>query len=111
MTIKEIIKKLDFKVISGEKLLDKEITGGYAGDLLSDVLANAEKGNLWITSQIHQNIVAVASSKELSGIIIVNQRQPESETLEKAKEEQIPLIISNRLTYETVGKLYEIGIK
>ena len=111
MKIKDILKKLDLQVISGHELLEREVTGGYAGDLLSDVLANATKGNIWITSQIHQNIIAVASSKELSGIIIANNRKPEKETLEKSKEENIPVMVSNMLTYEISGKLYEIGIR
>ena len=81
MKIKDIVKTLDLEVISGEEFLESEVTGGYAGDLLSDVLANSEKGNIWITLQVHQNIIAVASSKELSGIIIVNGRKPEEETL------------------------------
>ncbi len=111
MTIKDILKILDLQVISGEEFLGREVTGGYAGDLLSDVLANSRKGNVWITLQIHQNIIAVASSTELSGIIIVNGRKPEEETLKSAQEEKIPVLISNLLTYEVVGRLYEIGIR
>lgn len=111
MKIRDIVKKLDLKVISGEEFLEREVSGGYAGDLLSDVLANSKKGNIWVTLQIHQNIIAVAISKELSGIIIVNGRKPEKETLKKAKEEKIPLMISNLLTYEVAGRLYEIGIR
>ena len=111
MKIKNIIKTLNLKVISGKEFLENEITGGYTGDLLSDVLANSKKGNLWITLQIHQNIIAVASSKELSGIIIVNGRRPEEETLEKAKEEKIPILISDLFTFEITGRLYEIGIR
>ena len=111
MKIRDIVKTLGLKVISGDKFLEREVTGGYAGDLLSDVLANSKKGNLWITLQIHQNIVAVASSKELSGIIIVNGRKPEEETLRKAKEEEIPVMISSLLTYEVAGRLFEIGIR
>ncbi len=111
MKIRDIVKTLGLKVISGEKFLEREVTGGYAGDLLSDALANSKKGNIWITLQIHQNIIAVASSKELSGIIIVNGRKPEEETLKKAKEEKIPVMISNLLTYEIAGRLYEIGIR
>lgn len=111
MKITDIIKTLDLQVLSGEEYLEREITGGYAGDLLSDVLANAETGYIWITSQIHQNIVAVASAKELSGIIIANHRRPEKETLIKSKEENIPVMISNLLTYEISGKLYEIGVR
>lgn len=111
MKIRDIVKTLGLKVTSGEKLLEREVTGGYAGDLLSDVLANSKKGNIWVTLQIHQNIIAVAISKELSGIIIVNGRKPEEETLKKAKEEKIPVMISNLLTYEVAGRLYEIGIR
>ena len=111
MKIKDIVKTLDLQIISGEELLEREVTGGYAGDLLSDVLANSKKGNLWITLQIHQNIIAVASSKELSGIIIVNGRKPEEETLKSAQEEKMPVFISNLLTYELAGRLYEIGIR
>ena len=111
MKIRDIVRTLGLKVISGEQFLEEEVTGGYAGDLLSDVLANSKKGYVWVTLQIHQNIIAVASSKELSGIIIVNGRKPEEETLKKAKEEKMPVMISNLLTYEVSGRLYEMGIK
>ncbi len=111
MKLKDIITALNLQVKMGEDLLEREVTGGYAGDLLSDALANSKKGNIWITLQIHQNIVAVACSKELSGIIIVNGRKPEEETLKKAQEEKIPVLISNLLTYEVAGRLYEIGIR
>ncbi|MBA7521586.1 hypothetical protein ES705_13693 [subsurface metagenome] len=111
MKIRDIVKTLGLKVISGKKFLEREVTGGYAGDLLSDALANSKKGNIWVTLQIHQNIIAVAISKELSGIIIVNGRKPEKETLKRAKEEKIPVMISNVLTYEVTGRLYEIGIR
>ncbi|MBI4946902.1 MAG: serine kinase [Bacteroidetes bacterium] len=111
MKLKDIIIALNLEVKTGKDLLEREVTGGYAGDLLSDVLANPKKGNIWITLQIHQNIIAVASSKQLSGIIIVNGRKPEEETLKKAKEEKIPVMISNLLTYEVAGRLYEIGIR
>ncbi|NQU82043.1 MAG: serine kinase [Bacteroidetes bacterium] len=111
MKIRDIVKKLGLKVMSGEEFLEREVTGGYAGDLLSDALANSKKGNIWVTIQIHQNIIAVAISKELSGIIIANGRKPEKETLKKAKEEEIPVMISNLLTYEVAGRLYEIGIR
>ena len=111
MKIRDITNTIGLKFISGEESLDREVTGVYVGDLLSDVLANSKKGHIWITLQIHQNIIAVASSKELAGIIIVNGRKPEEETLKRAKEENVPVMISNLFTYEIAGRLYEIGIK
>lgn len=106
--LKDIVEKLNFKIISGD--LDKEISGGYSSDLLSDVIANAEKDNIWVTLQIHVNIIAVANLKELAGIILVNGRQPEEATLIKAKQENIPIMLTDLSTFEIVGKLYELGI-
>ncbi len=108
MKLKEIIEKLQLKVLAGQDKLDEEVTGGYTSDLLSDVIANSKQGNLWVTLQIHQNIIAVAKLKDLSGIIIVNNRKPDEDTLQKAKEENVPLLVSEEMAYEVSGKLYEL---
>ncbi len=110
MKLKEIIEKLQLKVLTGQDKLYVEVTGGYTSDLLSDVIANSKQGNLWITLQIHQNIIAVAKLKDLAGIIIVNNREPDEETLQKAKEENVPLFSSEEMAFEISGKLYELII-
>ena len=111
MTLKKIVEALNLVVKTGETLLDRPVRGGYAADLLSDVLAHARKDNVWITLQTHINIVAVASAKELGGIIIVNGRTPDEETLRKAEEEQIPILISPLSTYDVVCRLCDLGVK
>ena len=63
MKVKELVEKLNLKVLSGEKGLDREIDGCYISDLLSDVMGNAMEGNIWITLQTHKNVMAVASLK------------------------------------------------
>lgn len=108
MTVKEIIEKLHLTVLTGQEKLDMEVTGGYASDLLSDVIANSKEGNLWITLQIHQNTVAVAKLKDLAGIIIVNNREPDEDTLKKAKEESVPILCSDDMAFVISGKLYEL---
>ena len=107
--LKDLVEKLNLKVVSGE--IDRNVNGGYSSDLLSDVIANAQKDDLWITLQIHINIVAVANLQELAGIILVNGRQPEEATLKKAKQEKIPILLTDLPTFEIVGKLYELGIR
>lgn len=107
MQLKEIQKRLGLKVSSGGDL-EREITGGYASDLLSDVLAHAKEGDLWITLQTHQNIVAIASAKGLAGIILVNDRTPEQETIKKAEAERIPILVTDLPTFEVVGRLYPL---
>jgi hypothetical protein len=110
MQLDKIIRELGCTVKSGTGSLSREVTGGYSSDLLSDVIANASEGNLWITLQTHQNTVAVASMKNLAGIVLVNNREPEEETLKKAQEEGIPLLISDLPAFELIGRLYHLGI-
>ena len=108
MKISEIITKLQLKVLSGQDRLEEEVTGGYVSDLLSDVIANSKEGILWITLQIHQNIIAVAKLKDLAGIIVINNREPDEETLKKAKEENVPILCSGEMAFEISGKLYNL---
>ena len=46
--------------------------------------------------------------KDLSGIVLVNERIPEDETLKKANDEAIPVLTSKLPTFELVGKLYTL---
>ena len=110
MKVKEIQNLFNLEVVSGEKGLDRDIMGGYCGDLLSDVMANSTKGAVWLTVQVHQNIVAVAVLKELAAIILVNGRQPDEETKTKSEEENIPLLITPLSAFQLAGQLNELGI-
>ena len=110
MTLSDLVKSFGLKIEAGKDRLREGVTGGYASDLLSDVIAHSRKGNVWITIQTHPNIVAVATMKELSGIILTGGRQPEAETIQKAEQEGIPILASPLFTFELVGRLYQMGI-
>jgi len=110
LTLEQIATDLHLKVLCGSDKLHHAVQGGYVSDLLSDVMAHARKGDVWITLQIHPNIIAVAVLKEITAIIFVNEREPDNETIDKAKTEGIPLLSSSLTTYQLAGKLYELGI-
>ena len=110
MILRDIVKKLDLQVRTAPGKLKEMVSGGYASDLLSDVLANAKPGNLWVTLQMHQNVVGVAVVKELAGIVIVNGKEPDKETLKRAENEGVPIMVSRLPTFELVGKLYQLGL-
>lgn len=111
MKLKTLVDEFGLEVKSAPGVLDREIAGAYVSDLLSDVIANAGVGDIWITLQLHINIVAVASMKDLSGIIIINGRQPEQETMARAETEAIPVMVSTLSAFELAGKLYQAGIR
>ena len=111
MNLAYLVDALGLQVRSGREQLPNEVTGGYASDLLSDVIANARPSDLWITLQRHVNIVAVASMKDLAGIILVNGREPEEDTIQKATTENVPLLVSHLPAFELVGRLYQLGVR
>ena len=111
MNLSDLVKEFGLEVKAGSGRLDREVKGGYVSDLMSDVLAHADEGTLWVTLHIHQNIVAVASHKDLAGIILVQGRQPEKDTIAKAEEENVPILVSGLSAFELVGRLYKAGIR
>jgi predicted transcriptional regulator len=108
MKIKELITALNLTLIGGEKGIDNEITGGYTSDLLSDVMGNIRDGNVWITLQTHKNVMAIASLRDASAVILVKGLQPDTDMLEKANEDGIPVLSTNLPTFEISGKLYQM---
>jgi hypothetical protein len=111
MKLLEIINSLSLTVMTQGTDLNTEVTGGYASDLISDVIGNAKEGYIWITFQVHVNIVAAASLKNLAGIILVNSRSPQPETLQRASEEHIVIMTSPLPAFEIVGRLYNLGLR
>jgi hypothetical protein len=111
VTVQQVIDDLELEILTAPAPTNCIVTGGYVSDLLSDVMAHAQPGTLWVTLQIHQNIVAVAALKELAGIIIVLGREPEPETLDKARREQVCLLRTAGNAFDIVGRMYALGIR
>ena len=108
MKTTDLVSALGLKVVSGQKGINNEITGGYVSDLLSDVIGSAKEGNIWITLQTHQNIVAVAALKDIAGIIIVKGLKPDDDTIEKSNTERIPILSTDEDSFTVAGKLFEL---
>lgn len=104
----KIITSLELTLLTAPDSLNRQVQGAYCGDLLSDVLAHASPGDLWITIHRHRNIIAVAALVNLNGIIITRSRNPEPDTLEFARKENLPLFTTPFNNYEAAGKLYKI---
>ncbi len=108
MKVSELIDKLNLELISGSKGVNNEITGGYACDLLSDVMGNADEGQVWITLQTHKNVMAIASLKELAAVILVKGLEPDEDTRKQSEEEGIPILKTKEEAFETAGKVWSL---
>lgn len=108
MKVSELIDKLNLELVSGSEGVRNEITGGYACDLLSDVMGNADEGQVWITLQTHKNVMAIASLKELAAVILVKGLEPDEDTRKQSEEEGIPVLKTKEEAFETAGKVYSL---
>jgi len=108
MTLAEVVESLGLKVVAGKESLDREVTGGYTGDLLSDVMANSGKGQIWITLQSHVNIAAVGILRELAGIVIIRDRAPDEAAVKRAEEEGLPILQTDLPAFEISGRLFNL---
>jgi predicted transcriptional regulator len=108
MTVQELVNKLNLKVVSGSEGLNREIDGCYVSDLVSDVMGNADAGNVWVTLQTHKNVMAISSLKELACVVLVKGLMPSAETMAQSDAEAIPILSTSMETFEVVGKIYNL---
>ena len=111
MLLRQLVEALELEVLTCRQKLEREVTAGYASDMLSYVMANAPEGSVWVTVQVHQNVVAVAMLRSLAAILLVGDRSPEQSTLDKAEQEGVCILRSRLSAFEVVGRMYEAGIR
>ena len=104
MNVRELKDKAGLEVLTlpdGEK----EVTGGYAGDLLSWVMGKAEEGDAWVTIMSNINVVAVASLRDVSCVILAENSDIDKETLEKAETEGVNILRSEKSTFALCSEI------
>ncbi len=111
MNLRQIATRLSLVPVAAAERLDREVTGCYAGDLLSCAMKGAHRGDLWLTVQSHANIVAVAVLLDLAGVVITEGSRLDEATIERANAEGVVLLASPEPTYPLAGKLWELGIR
>ena len=109
MKVNEAAKKLNLKCFVQGK--DREIKGGYVGDLLSWVIGRAGEGSAWITIMSNVNVLAVALLADVSMIILAEGVLPDEDLIKKAEEQEIGLYQSPSGSFEISWKLHELLAK
>ena len=99
MTVNELVLKLNLTPLV---LPDggREITGCYAGDLLSWVMSRVKAGNLWFTIMNHMNVLAVASLADVAAVVLAEGETLGEKELAVAGERGINVLASGKSVYE-----------
>lgn len=104
MNVAQVQKELGLKILT-MPCPDKEIGGGYVGDLLSWVMGRVNEGDAWITIMSNINIVAVASLADVSCVIIAEGVTLDDNITQTANSKGINVLSTDLPSYEIALKL------
>lgn len=83
----------------------REITGGYAGDLLSWVMGRAQPGDAWVTIMSNMNVSAVAQLTDVACVVFAEGVVPDKEAVTKAELHGINLLGSSKGVFELCAEI------
>ncbi len=66
---------------------------------------------MWVTVQGHPNVVAVATLVGIAGVIVTEASRIDPATLEKARQQGVPILVSQKPSFDVVADLVALGIK
>lgn len=101
---------LEAEVIVGHDKLDLEVKEAGCADLMSDILFFGKEGMLLLTGLTNPHVVNTAYALDIAAIVIVRGKRPLPETVRLAEELQIPLLSTQYILFEAVGRLYAKGL-
>ena len=99
MTAAALCEMLNLIPLAGMEGKNKEVTGGYIGDLLSWVMGRCKEGDAWITVMGNRNAVAVALLRDVSCIILCEDAELDADA------RTIPAVRSSLPAYELAIRL------
>ena len=79
---------------------DRDVEGGYAGDLLSWVMGRARPNDVWITIMSNVNVVAVASLADVACVVLAENVQLDEGVAETAQKRGVNIYSSPRPAFE-----------
>ena len=114
MRIDEICSVLDAEVLQSKGRIDIDIHTAFAADLMSDtlfIIMRDEDPLLLITGVTNLSVVRTAAILDIPAVIIVRGKYIPPETINLAEQNEILLLRTKHIMFETCGILYQVGLK
>lgn len=100
MTVRELAKIDGFELLAGQNAPDRQITGGFCGDLLSWAMGRAKPDSAWVTVIGNVNVIAVAMLANVACVILAQDAQLDADAKRRADENNIAVLRSSKGEFE-----------
>lgn len=108
MTVQNLIDDFSLEVLcGGENAAQKEVTGGYCGDLLSWVMSKAEEGDCWLTVMGNVNSIGVAVMTDVACILLTENAAFDDDAKLRAEQNGVIVLRSRENAFDLAVKIAE----
>ncbi len=111
MTVSEIVRVTQARILLGENELEHEFSSAFCSDLMSDVLAFVNEDTVLITGLMNPHVIRTSEMLDLKCILFVRGKMPAQDILDSAEEMGNIVLQTDKSAFTTCGLLYEAGMK
>jgi hypothetical protein len=109
MKLNEIVERENLSILTN--IINRDVTGAFFSDLISDAMGQAHPGNLWITAQSHKNIVSAANLLDISAVIVPGEESIPQDSIELANRFRVVILSSTQAVPELARRFVNLGLK
>ena len=110
MQLSELRDILEAEVLCGEDRLNEDISGIFASDMMSDVLACPDELECLLTGLINSQVVRTADMMDISVIVYVRGKYPAEDVVEMARQRDMVVLVTACRMFSACGRLYGAGL-
>ena len=104
MNVEELVQRQGLSVFHLAEP-ERQVRGGYAGDLLSWVMGRAGTDCAWLTIMSNQNVAAVALMADAACVVLTEGVRPDGDLLRRAEEKGVNLLGTAEDTFTAACRL------
>lgn len=111
MTLHEIARLLNARVVARPDKLYREVTHAFASDLMSDVLTLEQRKIILLTGLANIQAIRTAEMSDVSCVILVRNKKATPDMIQLAEEAAIVIMEYEGSMFKAAGILYGAGIQ
>jgi hypothetical protein len=109
-SVHDILATLEAEILLDDGWLRDGITTICASDLHSDILSHSVPKSILLTGLTNPQAIRSAEMAEIAAVCFIHGKIPHEETIELARHNQMPLLITPLSMYNACGKLFAAGL-